>query len=120
SLRCAVRNVGFLVSIPQIIQRLLVDLELESWLFILSENQGGQEAHPTRKFKSCGTGILPVIKKGGQEAHPTRKFKSCGTGILPVIKKGGQEAHPTRKFKSCGTGILPVLKNSVKCKFLPT
>ncbi|WP_333142554.1 hypothetical protein [Microcoleus sp. B13-B6] len=30
-----------------------------------------------------------IIKKlfmGGLEAHPTRKYQLCGTGILPVLK----------------------------------
>ncbi|TAG92725.1 MAG: hypothetical protein EAZ09_04425 [Oscillatoriales cyanobacterium] len=34
---------------------------------------GGQDAHPTKQLKSCGTGILPVAK-----------ISDCGTGILPV------------------------------------
>ncbi len=25
---------------------------------------------------------------GGQDAHPTREFILCGTGILPVLEKG--------------------------------
>ncbi|PHX54130.1 hypothetical protein CP500_017760 [Tychonema bourrellyi FEM_GT703] len=60
---------------------------------------GGQDAHPTSKFKSCGTGILPVAN-----------IRNCGTGILPVanIGVGGQDAHPTGQLKYCGTGILPV------------
>jgi hypothetical protein len=27
---------------------------------------------------------------GGLEAHPTRKFTLCGTGILPVLDNGGR------------------------------
>ena len=59
---------------------------------------------------------------GGLEAHPTKKFILCGTGILPVLDEnlrvlnqfflGGLEAHPTSKFILCGTGILPVLENA--------
>ncbi|WP_445250289.1 hypothetical protein [Microcoleus sp. OTE_8_concoct_300] len=41
---------------------------------------------------------------GGRDAHPTRKFILCGTGILPVLV-----GHPTRKFILCGTGKMPVL-----------
>jgi hypothetical protein len=28
------------------------------------KNWGGQDAHPTRKFTLCGTGILPVLDNG--------------------------------------------------------
>ena len=58
--------------------------------------KGGQDAHPTVKFLSSGTGILPVA--GGQDAHPT----------------GGLEAHPTVKLLSSETGILPVAQNPTK------
>ena len=27
---------------------------------------------------------------GGQDAHPTRKFTLCGTGILPVLENGAR------------------------------
>ncbi|MEG4228013.1 hypothetical protein QUA35_17350 [Microcoleus sp. N9_B2] len=50
--------------------------------------------------------------RGGQDAHPTVKFMSSGTGILPVAFRGGQDAHPTVKFMSSGTGILPVANNA--------
>ena len=42
---------------------------------------GGQDAHPTRPLKSCGTGILPVAN-----------IRNCGTGILPVANNA---APPT-------------------------
>ncbi|MEG4286882.1 hypothetical protein QUB68_27645 [Microcoleus sp. A006_D1] len=50
--------------------------------------------------------------RGGQDAHPTVKFMSSGTGILPVAFRGGQDAHPTIQFLSSETGILPVTKNA--------
>ena len=63
---------------------------------------GGQDAHPTRKFILCGTGILPVNDR--IETHP-KKITLCGTGILPVADR--IEAHQ-KKITLCGTGILPV------------
>jgi hypothetical protein len=70
---------------------------------------GGQDAHPTIKFHSSGTGILPVA-----DTHPTIKFHSSGTGILPVA-----DTHPTIKFHSSGTGILPVAENAARYKLKP-
>ena len=54
--------------------------------------------------------------RGGQDAHPTIKFLSSGTGILPVAENaaGRQDAHPTIKFISSGTGILPVAENAAR------
>jgi hypothetical protein len=52
---------------------------------------GGQDAHPTKQLKSCGTGILPVAN-----------ISDCGTGILPVAN-----------ISDCGTGILPVANTAV-------
>jgi len=51
---------------------------------------------------------------GGQDAHPTIKFLSSGTGILPVA-----DTHPTIKFLSSGTGILPVAENAARYKLKP-
>ncbi len=28
-----------------------------------------------------------IVFWGGRDAHPTRKFNDCGTGILPVLKR---------------------------------
>ncbi|MEG5173672.1 hypothetical protein [Microcoleus sp. B3-D7] len=70
--------------------------------------RGGQDAHPTIKFPSSGTGIVPVA-----DTHPTLKFLSSGTGILPVA-----DTHPPIKFLSSGTGILPVADTHPKIKFL--
>ncbi|MEG4113228.1 MULTISPECIES: hypothetical protein [unclassified Microcoleus] len=52
--------------------------------------------------------------RGGQDAHPTLKFLSSGTGILPVA-----DTHPTIKFLSSGTGILPVAENAAKYELKP-
>ncbi len=52
--------------------------------------------------------------RGGQEAHPTLKFLSSGTGILPVA-----DTHPTIKFLSSGTGILPVAENAARYELKP-
>ena len=51
---------------------------------------------------------------GGQDAHPTIKFLSSGTGILPVA-----DTHPTIKFLSSGTGILPVAENAARYELKP-
>ena len=51
---------------------------------------------------------------GGQDAHPTIKFLSSGTGILPVA-----DTHPTIKFLSSGTGILPVAQNAARYELKP-
>ena len=51
---------------------------------------------------------------GGQDARPTIKFLSSGTGILPVA-----DTHPTIKFLSSGTGILPVAENAARYKLKP-
>jgi len=51
---------------------------------------------------------------GGQDAHPTIKFLSSGTGILPVA-----DTHPTIKFMSSGTGILPVAENAARYELKP-
>ncbi|WP_245876212.1 CBS domain-containing protein [Tychonema bourrellyi] len=84
---------------------------------LLSLKSGGQDAHPTTRLNSCGTGILPVAEPslGRQDAHPTTTLNSCGTGILPVAEPslGGQDAHPTTTLNSCGTGILPVAEPSL-------
>jgi hypothetical protein len=69
---------------------------------------GGQDARPTIKFLSSGTGILPVA-----DTHPTIKFLSSGTGILPLA-----DTHPTIKFLSSGTGILPLADTHPTIKFL--
>jgi glycine oxidase len=66
---------------------------------------GGQDAHPTTKSLSCGTGILPVPQ---DSINPTTKSPSCGIGILPVAENS---INPTTKSPSCGTGILPVAEN---------
>ncbi|MEG3926759.1 MULTISPECIES: hypothetical protein [unclassified Microcoleus] len=71
----------------------------------------GSGAHPTIKFLSSGTGILPVAENaaGGQDAQPLLpkiKSLSSGTGILPVANT--QPLLPKIKFLSSGTGILPV------------
>ncbi|MEG4363610.1 hypothetical protein Q5692_06515 [Microcoleus sp. C2C3] len=78
------------------------------WTSVKRPLWGGQDAHPTIKFLSSGTGILPVA-----ETHPTIKFLSGGTGILPVA-----DTHPTIKFQSSGTGILPVAETHPTIKFL--
>ncbi|MEG4407787.1 hypothetical protein [Microcoleus sp. MON2_D5] len=52
--------------------------------------------------------------RGGQDAHPTLKFLSSGTGILPVA-----DTHPTIKFLSSGTGILPVAENAARYELKP-
>src|SRR4028119_1767691 len=52
--------------------------------------------------------------RGGQDAHPTIKFLSSGTGILPVA-----DTHPTIKFMSSGTGILPVAENAARYELKP-
>ncbi|MEG4579460.1 hypothetical protein QUA71_07605 [Microcoleus sp. MON1_C5] len=52
--------------------------------------------------------------RGGQDAHPTIKFLSSGTGILPVA-----DTHPTIKFLSSGTGILPVAENAARYELKP-
>jgi hypothetical protein len=41
---------------------------------------------------------------GGQDAHPTRKFTLCGTGILPVIKAISDPPH--KKIYSLWNGHL--------------
>jgi len=51
---------------------------------------------------------------GGQDAHPTIKFPSSGTGILPVA-----DTHPPIKFLSSGTGILPVAENVARYDLKP-
>ncbi|MEP6486450.1 DUF1574 domain-containing protein [Microcoleus vaginatus GB2-A3] len=51
---------------------------------------------------------------GGQDTHPTIKFLSSGTGILPVA-----DTHPTIKFLSSGTGILPVAENAARYELKP-
>ncbi|MEG4496825.1 hypothetical protein QUB05_11990 [Microcoleus sp. F10-C6] len=51
---------------------------------------------------------------GGQDARPTIKFLSGGTGILPVA-----DTHPTIKFLSGGTGILPVASNAARYELKP-
>jgi hypothetical protein len=51
---------------------------------------------------------------GGQDARPTIKFLSSGTGILPVA-----DTHPTIKFLSSGTGILPVAENAARYELKP-
>ncbi|MBD1883260.1 hypothetical protein [Microcoleus vaginatus] len=51
---------------------------------------------------------------GGQDAHPTIKFLSSGTGILPVA-----DTHPPIKFLSSGTGILPVAENAARYELKP-
>jgi ABC-type xylose transport system permease subunit len=28
-----------------------------------------------------------IVFLGGRDAHPTRKFSNCGTGILPVLNR---------------------------------
>ncbi|WP_445175389.1 hypothetical protein [Microcoleus sp.] len=71
--------------------------------------RGGQDAHPTIKFLSSGTGILPIA-----DTHPTIKFLSSGTGILPIA-----DTHPTIKFLSSGTGILPVAENAARYDLKP-
>jgi hypothetical protein len=71
--------------------------------------RGGQDAHPTIKFMSSGTGKLPVA-----DTHPTIQFLSSGTGILPVAN-----THPTIKFMSSGTGILPVAENAARYQLKP-
>jgi len=71
--------------------------------------RGGQDAHPTIKFPSSGTGILPVA-----DTHPPIKFLSSGTGILPVA-----DTHPKIKFLSSGTGILPVAENAARYDLKP-
>ncbi len=45
---------------------------------------------PCRSGSFQKASILPVanINVGGQDAHPTSKFNSCGTGILPVANIG--------------------------------
>ncbi|MBD1812021.1 DUF1574 domain-containing protein [Microcoleus vaginatus DQ-U2] len=52
--------------------------------------------------------------RGGQDAHPTLKFLSSGTGILPVA-----DTHPPIKFLSSGTGILPVAENAARYELKP-
>jgi len=52
--------------------------------------------------------------RGGQDAHPTIKFLSSGTGKLPVAN-----THPTIKFLSSGTGILPVAENAARYQLKP-
>ena len=52
--------------------------------------------------------------RGGQDAHPTIKFLSSGTGILPVA-----DTHPKIKFLSSGTGILPVAENAARYELKP-
>ncbi len=51
---------------------------------------------------------------GGQDARPTIKFLSGGTGILPVA-----DTHPTIKLMSGGTGILPVASNAARYQLKP-
>jgi hypothetical protein len=51
---------------------------------------------------------------GGQDARPTIKFLSSGTGILPVA-----DTHPTIKFLSSGRGILPVAENAARYELKP-
>ncbi|WP_293127944.1 hypothetical protein [Microcoleus sp. bin38.metabat.b11b12b14.051] len=60
-------------------QENLIFVEQASCLFLtMIVFWGGQDAHPTRKFSFCGTGILPVPNN------------DCGTGILPVPNNGGR------------------------------
>jgi hypothetical protein len=54
---------------------------------------GGLEAHPTRKFIFCGTGILPVLGIG---ARSQLNLTSCTILNKPFM--GGQDAHPTRNL----------------------
>ncbi|MEG4045967.1 hypothetical protein [Microcoleus sp. Pol17_C1] len=52
--------------------------------------------------------------RGGQDAHPTIKFLSSGTGILPVA-----DTHPPIKFLSSGTGKMPVAENAARYELKP-
>ncbi len=52
--------------------------------------------------------------RGGEDAHPTIKFMSSGTGKMPVA-----DTHPTIKFMSSGTGILPVAENAARYELKP-
>ena len=45
---------------------------------------GGQDAHPTRKFNFCGTGILPVLEHGAIYSDP----KSFVNFLLPPRTRG--------------------------------
>ncbi|UNU25348.1 hypothetical protein D0A37_17345 [Microcoleus vaginatus HSN003] len=44
---------------------------------------------------------------GGQDAHPTRKFPLCGTGILPVLNR--ISGPPTKKLLFVERASCPFL-----------
>jgi hypothetical protein len=94
---------------------------------------GGRDAHSTRKFSDCGTGILPVLKRrlyfwggilyfgAGETPTPQENLVIVEQASCLFLREdcifgghivfwGGRDAHPTRKFSDCGTGILPILK----------
>ena len=52
--------------------------------------------------------------RGGEDAHPTIKFMSSGTGKMPVA-----DTHPQIKFLSSGTGILPIAENAARYELKP-
>ncbi|MEG3878033.1 aminotransferase class I/II-fold pyridoxal phosphate-dependent enzyme [Microcoleus sp. herbarium7] len=50
-------------------------LEITSETIVNKSFMGGQDAHPTRKFTLCGTGILPVIENGQTSQLKSRSQK---------------------------------------------
>src|SRR6476661_4575017 len=68
---------------------------------------------PNNSFRRGLTSVKRPLW-GGQDVHPTIKFLSSGTGILPVA-----DTHPTIKFLSSGTGILPVAENAARYELKP-
>ena len=68
---------------------------------------------PNNSFRRGLTSVKRPLW-GGQDAHPTIKFQSGGTGILPVA-----DTHPRIKFQSSGTGLLPVAENAARYELKP-
>jgi len=66
-----------------------------------------------KTFRKAFTSVDRPFRTGSG-AHPTIKFLSSGTGILPVA-----DTHPTIKFLSSGTGILPVAENAARYELKP-
>ncbi|MBD1826350.1 hypothetical protein NDI47_15400 [Microcoleus vaginatus GB1-A2] len=63
---------------------------------------------PNNTFRKAFTSVDRPFR-GGQDAHPTIKFMSSGTGKLPVA-----DTHPTIKFLSSGTDKMPVAENAAR------
>ena len=68
---------------------------------------GGHDAHPTRKFPVCGTGVNKPLMGQAVRPTPQENFLFVERASCPFLT--GSPTHPTRKFPVCATGILPVL-----------